>query len=641
VTPSLNIPNNGYVVKFWMYRDDDWLTNTDCLNIFYNTAMNLTGATLLGTVNRSINLSPVETSTGWYSYQFNLPMGSMGSGRYILFEGVSNWGNNIFMDDVYIGGPPCPNPGNFHVVSVAGTTATLAWTSTVSQWKIQYGPSGFALGTGTKVLTSSNPCAITGIADGCYDAWLQAVCSVTDTSDWIGKISFCVCNNVITPDYMEGFEGNIFPPVCWSQTIFDSTDSYYTWHVESFPPYYEMNNYVAVTPDIMSAFQNEWLYSPRFDISGTPNAQLKFAWKGNKQNSLPPNDNCDLNILISINNGTFTKIWNESNTDTSTWLTDDWRVDSISLLPYITNNNIRFAFQYVGQNGSSFALDAVKVEQLPPFFDLTVHQKDVSICDTLGWYAPHIKFVNKGIEILPTGSLVTGSYKVDLGSWVNQVFTLTSNLNPGDSVNFTFSTPYHFNQFITYNCYYAVHYIGDIVPTNDTVFFYRTYGSISVNIGNDFIICDNQSASLNAGTGFDTYNWSTGAATPSISFDSSGFGEGSHWFWVEVTSGSCNAVDSVQVTFDGCLGISEKETSLFNIYPNPSGGLFNLEISGMTGRINLLVYDLQGQEVYNEEFTGNSDVMNKQLDLAILSKGIYFAWIKNDSGQLIRKLVIE
>lgn len=102
VSPPMNIPSNNYLVKFWMYRDVGYPTKADLVNVYYNTVGNLTGATLLGTVNRSTTLAPVVASQGWYEYNFNLPSGSMGNNRFVIFEAVSQFGNNIFVDDVEI-----------------------------------------------------------------------------------------------------------------------------------------------------------------------------------------------------------------------------------------------------------------------------------------------------------------------------------------------------------------------------------------------------------------------------------------------------------------------------------------------------------------------------------------------------------
>lgn len=112
VSPAINFPNANYRVNFWMNRDNGFLTNADRVVVHYNTAPNLTGATEIGTVHRSINLAPVVSTGGWYNYIFNIPTGSSGTG-YIIFQGISAFGNNIFLDNAIIEQlpPPCVVPG--------------------------------------------------------------------------------------------------------------------------------------------------------------------------------------------------------------------------------------------------------------------------------------------------------------------------------------------------------------------------------------------------------------------------------------------------------------------------------------------------------------------------------------------------
>ena len=101
-TPSITFPGDDYFVSFWMYRDIGYTTNYDLVNVYYNTSSTSTGATLLGTINRYIGSTPVVSANGWYQYIFAMPSGATGSGRYIIFEGVSEYGNNMFIDDVEI-----------------------------------------------------------------------------------------------------------------------------------------------------------------------------------------------------------------------------------------------------------------------------------------------------------------------------------------------------------------------------------------------------------------------------------------------------------------------------------------------------------------------------------------------------------
>ena len=104
VTPPLEIPAGApFKVNFWMYRDSGYLNNLDRVNVYENTTPASAGGTLLGTVHRSYTQTPVETTANqWYEYSFNLSVEPARTARYIVFEAVSAYGTNIFMDDVLI-----------------------------------------------------------------------------------------------------------------------------------------------------------------------------------------------------------------------------------------------------------------------------------------------------------------------------------------------------------------------------------------------------------------------------------------------------------------------------------------------------------------------------------------------------------
>ena len=104
ITPQIAMPSDQYEVHFWMFRDGStsYLTYPDKVNVYYNTIPGKTGATMLGTVNRSSSLPPaVSTPNLWYEYTYNVPAGSSGN-AYFIFEGVSQYGNNIYLDDVNV-----------------------------------------------------------------------------------------------------------------------------------------------------------------------------------------------------------------------------------------------------------------------------------------------------------------------------------------------------------------------------------------------------------------------------------------------------------------------------------------------------------------------------------------------------------
>ncbi len=100
-TPPLVIPDGTYFkVKFWMYRDSGYATKTgEGVNVYVSPTISSADGTLLGTVHRYYGFSPTETVPNqWYPYLFVFT--GAGSALHIIFEGVSEYGNNIFIDDV-------------------------------------------------------------------------------------------------------------------------------------------------------------------------------------------------------------------------------------------------------------------------------------------------------------------------------------------------------------------------------------------------------------------------------------------------------------------------------------------------------------------------------------------------------------
>lgn len=130
ISRPLNLPDDNYKVTFYMVRDNGYTSSADKLNVYYNSTNSSTGATLLGTIHRSITLSPVVSESAWYEYSFIMPAGSAGNGRYLIFEAVSGYGNNIFMDHVVVSAnPPVLGvdsiPGNFGIAAVNGASPLL------------------------------------------------------------------------------------------------------------------------------------------------------------------------------------------------------------------------------------------------------------------------------------------------------------------------------------------------------------------------------------------------------------------------------------------------------------------------------------------------------------------------------------
>jgi hypothetical protein len=100
ITPAISIENRLATLSFYMTRDNGRPQDIDHVNIYVNSAQDIEGATLLLTVNRHKDLAPAEETTGWHEYSVTLP--AIASDIYVILEGVSAYGNNIYIDSLTI-----------------------------------------------------------------------------------------------------------------------------------------------------------------------------------------------------------------------------------------------------------------------------------------------------------------------------------------------------------------------------------------------------------------------------------------------------------------------------------------------------------------------------------------------------------
>ena len=136
------------------------------------------------------------------------------------FNATSDDGPDLFVTNLLVEAvPTCLSPSDIIASNIAGTSMNIGWTenNTATQWEIEYGPTGFIQGTGTTVLTSSNPHSVTGLtAQTDYTFCVRAVCGPTDSS-------LTTCAEFTTgclpiTSFTEGFEGVLIPamPTCWT-----------------------------------------------------------------------------------------------------------------------------------------------------------------------------------------------------------------------------------------------------------------------------------------------------------------------------------------------------------------------------------------------------------------------------------------
>ncbi|KAA5534610.1 T9SS type A sorting domain-containing protein [Taibaiella lutea] len=99
----------------------------------------------------------------------------------------------------------CNVPSALGAINIQATTAQLTWTSGGSAlWNIQYGTTGFVLGSGTMVAAvNTNPYALGGLqGNTTYQYYVQDTCTGIGASTWAGPYTFTTL-----PDYSNAGSG--------------------------------------------------------------------------------------------------------------------------------------------------------------------------------------------------------------------------------------------------------------------------------------------------------------------------------------------------------------------------------------------------------------------------------------------------
>jgi hypothetical protein len=86
----------------------------------------------------------------------------------------------------------------------------------------------------------------------------------------------------------------------------------------------------------------------------------------------------------------------------------------------------------------------------------------------------------------------------------------------------------------------------------------------------------------------------------------------------------------------GPLSIEDNPMSAIMIYPNPSTGIFNIDLQGLENTVKMEVLNSRGQLIYTNELNESY-----QLDLTAQPKGVYFIRLVNSTSVHLEKVIVK
>ncbi len=104
----------------------------------------------------------------------------------------------------------------------------------------------------------------------------------------------------------------------------------------------------------------------------------------------------------------------------------------------------------------------------------------------------------------------------------------------------------------------------------------------------------------------------------------------------------CMNSENYTVTVVNCVGIGENNAVSLELFPNPTNGLVNINISAnQFNNADLRVIDAIGKEVYQKGNLNIDGTYSTTIDLSAQPQGIYFVIINGDTQRASKKIFLN
>jgi predicted RNase H-like HicB family nuclease len=262
--------------------------------------------------------------------------------------------------------------------------------------------------------------------------------------------------------------------------------------------------------------------------------------------------------------------------------------------------------------------------------DLTINNSSsstvtITACDSFDW---------DGVTYDSTG-MYTNVYTGANGCDSTVTLDLTINNSSSSTVTITACDSFDWDG-LTYdstgtytNVYTDVNGCDSIVTLDLTINESPTV-VINLNSGGDDLI-----ATVTGGSAPYTYSWSDGGSTQS----NLGMPLETGLYWVIVTDSLGCTSDTATYDYVS-TNISEIFANEFNVYPNPSKGLLNIEFDNLVNKASSFsIVNILGDEIYTEKL--ENKFYSNQINLQKQPNGIYFIILKSSDNNISKKIIIQ
>jgi hypothetical protein len=161
---------------------------------------------------------------------------------------------------------------------------------------------------------------------------------------------------------------------------------------------------------------------------------------------------------------------------------------------------------------------------------------------------------------------------------------------------------------------------------------------------NSYVTALFTNTSTSAGSGA-TYSWDFGDGVGTSTDENPTYvysAAGTYYVTVTVTNacGSDTYGDSVTLTTVGIEEIAGLGT--IAVYPNPSNGIFNLDVNfNEAADLNLVVVNMLGEEVAVKQINASNGIHSDVIDLSTSAPGVYFLKVISDNNTISTQVLVK
>jgi PKD repeat protein len=413
----------------------------------------------------------------------------------------------------------------------------------------------------------------------------------------------------------EGFENNF--TYDWSLT--DDGEDGIKWNLSSNAGAYgqSLNSVYFDNYSYDVNGRRDELITPRFITAGIADALLKFDVAYARYS---PDYYDTLAVMVSTDCGTsFTQVYARGYTDLATSGdttgfyvpgSNQWRMDSVSLTPFLNQNEIIIAFQNRGHYGNCVYLDNIRVDAVSiasPVANGTAFNKQVCSGESVTFVDQSSGSPSSRQWYFAGGTPLTSNLQnpvvVYNSPGVYPVALVVSNSNGTDSI--------YYNSFVEV-----------LSPAN----------SFNISIYVDSLVAPQ------VGLGYQWY-YNNALIPGANSMVLKNFQPGLYAVAITDSNGCVNYSATVAVT----VGLQEQVSESFKmeVYPNPAKDQMTIKLnSSLAGNANVIITDLNGKSVFEKVVNLQKGIQEFTIDCNQFNSGIYLVALQNQEMISSKKLMI-